>query len=228
MVIPLRDINVRHTFPAVTIALIVANVAVFFYELSMGGRLHEFFLQSAFIPREYFEGGGVASQARPVMISMFLHGGWLHLLGNMLYLWIFGDNVEDRMGHFRFLGFYVVCGWIATLAHAYTNPESAIPAIGASGAISGVLGAYLVMFPRARVLTLIPLGFFIRITELPAMAVLGLWFLLQLISGVGVLGAQAGAGGVAWWAHIGGFVAGMFLGFFFRYPRKPRQTLGSG
>ena len=228
MVIPLRDINVRHTFPAVTIALIVANVLVFFYELSLGEGLQEFFFQSAFIPREYFEGGGVASQARPVMLSMFLHGGWIHLLGNLLYLWIFGDNVEDRMGHLKFLGFYVICGWIATLVHAYTNPESTIPTIGASGAISGVLGAYLVMFPRARVLTLIPLGFFIRITELPAMAVLGLWFLLQLIGGVGVLGSQAGAGGVAWWAHIGGFAAGLFLGFFFRYPRKQKSTFGPG
>jgi membrane associated rhomboid family serine protease len=197
----------------------VANVVLFFYELSLGERLQGFFLQSAFVPAEYFD-GGLVSEARPIFLSMFLHGGWMHLLGNMLYLWIFGDNVEDRLGHGKFIVFYLLCGVAATLAHAYTNPGSTIPTIGASGAISGVLGAYLVMFPRARVLTLIPLGFFIRITELPALVVLGLWFVLQLISGAGALANQAQAGGVAWWAHIGGFVVGAVIGMLFRGPSR--------
>ncbi len=159
---------------------------------------------------------------------MFLHGGWAHLLGNMLYLWIFGDNIEDQVGRRTYIAFYLFCGWFATMAHAYINADSPVPAIGASGAISGVLGAYLVMFPKTRVLTLIPLGYFIRLAELPALAVLGMWFVLQLLSGTMSLGARGG--GVAFWAHIGGFVAGMALGYLFkrRGLRHPVPTnLGS-
>jgi membrane associated rhomboid family serine protease len=218
---PLRDINPSRTFPIVNIALIAANVLAFLYELSLGPGLERFLMQAAFIPSEYFAPGNTIADARSVLTSMFLHGGWMHLIGNMLYLWIFGDNIEDRFGHLRYLVFYFLSGWAATLAHAYLEPASTMPAIGASGAISGVLGAYLVLFPRARVLTLIPLGFYTRMTEMPALLVLGFWFVLQLFSGMAALTARGGqAGGVAWWAHIGGFVAGMLLGFLFAALRR--------
>jgi len=215
MVIPLRDIQTRRTVPYVTFALIAVNVLVFFYELSLGPRLAGFFQQAAFIPADYFRPGNGVADARSVLVSMFLHGGWMHLLGNMLYMWIFADNVEDRFGHGKFLVFYLACGWIATLAHGLSAPGSTVPSIGASGAISGVLGAYLVMFPRARVVTLIPLGFFIRLAELPALVVLGFWFVLQLVNGVGSISARAADAGVAWWAHIGGFVAGILGGLVY-------------
>ncbi|MFQ5599096.1 MAG: rhomboid family intramembrane serine protease [Candidatus Krumholzibacteriia bacterium] len=226
MVLPLRDIQPRHSFPGVTIALIVVNALMFFHELSLGARLGAYFQDVAFIPVQYFEPGNWIADGRSVIMSMFLHGGWAHLLGNMLYLWIFGDNVEDRLGHAGFFLYYLFCGWFATMAHAYTNTASVVPSIGASGAIAGVLGSYLVMFPRARVLTLIPLGYFIRITELPALVVLGLWFIMQLFNGTMALGAQsAQTAGVAWWAHIGGFAAGLVLGVVFRgRGRQARRT----
>jgi membrane associated rhomboid family serine protease len=228
MVIPLRDIHPRQNFPAITVGLIGLNALLFFYELSLGRGLSQFFLENAFIPVQYFEPGNWFADARALFLSMFLHGGWSHLLGNMLYLWIFGDNIEDHVGRRGFVAFYLFCGWFATMAHAYTNADSAIPTVGASGAISGVLGAYLVMFPHTRVLTLIPLGYFIRITELPALIVLGMWFVLQLFSGTLSLGGESG--GVAWFAHIGGFVAGMVLGFIFKRgglrPTVPRDDRG--
>jgi membrane associated rhomboid family serine protease len=149
-----------------------------------------------------------------VLTSQFLHGSWMHLIGNMLYLWIFGNNVEDAMGHARFAIFYLLCGIVAALAQALPNPDSTLPMIGASGAISGVLGAYLLLFPHARVLVLIPLGFYSRLMQLPAMAVLGFWFVLQLISSAL---ADPSAGGVAFGAHIGGFIAGMVLLPLFKY-----------
>jgi membrane associated rhomboid family serine protease len=225
MVIPLRDIQPRQIFPYVTVSVIVLNVLFFLYELSLGDRELGRFLQGyAFIPARFFEPGQWVQDGRAILLSMFLHGGWAHLLGNMLYLWIFGDNVEERLGHSGYILFYLFCGCFATMAHAFTDTESIVPTIGASGAISGVLGAYLVMFPRARVLTLIPIGYFIRIAELPALAVLGLWFVLQLFSGTLSLGSQQ-SGGVAWWAHIGGFVAGMAIAWFFRgRERRPRRT----
>jgi membrane associated rhomboid family serine protease len=146
---------------------------------------------------------------------MFLHGGFMHLIGNMLYLWIFGNNIEDAMGHLRFVLFYLVCGVAAAMSHALTDAGSVVPMIGASGAISGVLGAYLLLYPRAHVLVLIPLGFFMRLMYVPAGFVLGLWFLLQLISGSVSVGQ--GGGGVAWFAHVGGFLAGMILVGFFKH-----------
>ena len=224
---PLRDINPSRTFPFVNITLIGLNVLAFLYELSLGPGLERFILQAAFIPSEYFAPGNTIADARSVLVSMFLHGGFMHLIGNMLYLWIFGDNLEDRFGHLRYLVFYLLSGWVATLAHGFLEPTSTMPAIGASGAISGVLGAYLVLFPRARVLTLIPLGLYTRLTEMPALFVLGFWFVLQLFSGMAALTARgAQAGGVAWWAHIGGFVAGMLLSYVFsalrRVPGPPR------
>jgi membrane associated rhomboid family serine protease len=217
MVMPLRDIQQRNRFPVVTVTLIVINMVAFFYELSLGSGLQPFLVHVAFVPVVYFEPGNWLADGRSVLYSMFLHGGWAHVLGNMLYLWIFGDNVEDRLGRIGYVIFYLFCGWAATLAHAYTDTSSAIPSIGASGAIAGVLGAYLVMFPKARVLTLIPLGYFLRVAELPALIVLGMWFVLQLFSGTLSLGAHgAQTGGVAWWAHIGGFAVGMVVGRIFK------------
>lgn len=221
MVLPLRDIQPRSTFPFVTIAFIVINFALFFYELSLGPDLGRFFAEHAFIPATFFEAGALAA-VPSMFLSMFLHGGWAHLLGNMLYLWIFGDNIEDRLGHGRYILFFVGCGLAATLAHAYSNPGSVVPSIGASGAIAGVLGAYLVIFPKARVLTLIPLGFFLRVAELPALIVLGLWFVMQIFSGFASLSAQtAQSAGVAWWAHIGGFVIGLAVGMIVRMQGPP-------
>ena len=212
MVMPLRDVQERHSFPVVNLALIAINIAVFLYQLSLGSRLEGFIRSAAFVPAAYFAPGNAVADARSVFASMFLHGGWMHLGGNMLYLYIFGDNVEDRVGHLRYLLFYLACGWAATLLHGVLNTQSAVPTIGASGAISGVLGAYMLLFPKARVLTLIPLGFYVQLRELPALFVLGLWFVMQFLSGVVSIGVHAEqAAGVAWWAHIGGFVAGMIL-----------------
>jgi len=157
-----------------------------------------------------------------LLTSIFLHGGFLHLAGNMLYLWIFGDNVEDAMGHGRFLLFYLLCGVLAAASQIAVNPNAWIPMIGASGAIAGVLAAYFMLFPQSRVLTLIPIFFFLRLTTIPAVFFLGFWFLLQVIQGVGDV---AGAGGTAWFAHIGGFIAGIILVFFFRKPGVPLRLL---
>ena len=218
---PLRDTHTdpRHRFPFVNIALIVLNVIVFLYELSLGRSLEGFIRASAFVPAEYFQPGNITSDARSVLVSMFLHGGVMHLVGNMLYLWIFGDNVEDRLGHVRYLVFYLACGWGATLAHGFSDPSSTVPSVGASGAIAGVLGAYLLLFPRARVLTLVPMGFYTQLRELPALLVLGFWFVLQFFSGVLSLGVRQQAG-VAWWAHIGGFAAGFVLVWLLQKPNR--------
>jgi membrane associated rhomboid family serine protease len=214
--IPLRDHNPSRRLPLVTGLLIAANALLFFYELTLGPELERFLFASAFIPARVFAGpeagGGLGFGAVSALLSMFLHGGWMHFIGNMLFLWIFGDNVEDRLGHGRFLLFYLACGYAATLAHAASAPASAVPAIGASGAIAGVLGAYLVLYPRARIVTLFFLGFFIQTAEVPALVYLPLWFLIQFFSGLASLGAAtAQQGGVAWFAHIGGFVAGPLL-----------------
>ena len=220
--IPLRDDNPTVLWPVVTIALIVANTAVFFYELSLEPRLLETFIyQMGMVPASIIQAhipgtGGYFT----VLTSMFLHGGWMHIIGNMLYLWIFGNNIEDSMGHFRFVIFYLVTGLAAAAAHLALNPASTIPTIGASGAVSGVLGAYLVLFPHARVQTLITLGFFIRIVYLPAWVLLIFWIGLQLLNQA-LIPREASAGGVAYAAHIGGFVAGIALIFLFRkYRRK--------
>jgi membrane associated rhomboid family serine protease len=153
-----------------------------------------------------------------VLTSMFLHGGWLHILGNMLYLWIFGDNVEDRLGHVRFAAFYLFCGAAAALAHVYINPGSKVPTIGASGAIAGVMGAYFVLYPRSRVLALIPLFIIWEIVEVPAIFFLGLWFLMQFFAGVGSISDSPDSGGVAFWAHIAGFAAGSLAVVALRKP----------
>jgi membrane associated rhomboid family serine protease len=211
--IPLRDINPTNRFAIVTFTLIILNIAVFVYELTLGTMGSEAFLASyALVPKRLFFPDTVTHGTIPVaatmITSMFLHGGLLHIAGNMLYLWIFGNNVEDDTGRVRFLVFYVICGLIAAYAHAFMNRTSLTPMIGASGAISGVLGAYLLLYPRARVVTLVLFGFYIRTIEVPAMIVLGFWFVLQFLSAL----TSGGSGeGVAWYAHISGFIAGMIL-----------------
>jgi hypothetical protein len=220
-VIPLKDKNPTHRVPVVNIALIVANTAIFLYEVSLGPRIGQFFLTFGVVPSDIVEsftsGRFRIGAVFPFFTSMFLHGGWLHLAGNMLYLWVFGDNVEDKLGHGRYLVFYVVCGLAASLLHVFIAPSSSMPTVGASGAISGILGAYLLMFPRARVVTVIPIFFFLQVAELPALVVLGFWFVMQFFSGLISLGYETGGmGGVAWWAHVGGFVAGLILILPFR------------
>lgn len=211
--IPIQDLNPRTRTPYVTIGLILINVLAFFYELSLGDGIEQFFDIFAVIPSQLLDRFG--AEAFTPFTAMFLHGGWAHLLGNMLYLWVFGDNIEDRMGHTRFLIFYLLCGLIATAAQVYVSPNSSVPNIGASGAIAGVLGGYLLVYPLVRVSTLVPILFFRRI-QLPAVVVLGFWFLLQLFQGWSDLGGVKGdVGGVAYWAHIGGFVAGVALVFLF-------------
>lgn len=222
--IPLRDNIPSRTRPVVNITLIVMNVLVFLYQLALGPRLLNVFVNEfAVIPWRYFHGVYVTSSGvlRPVtapdlivplFTSMFLHAGWLHLIGNMLYLWIFGDNVEDRLGHGRYLIFYVLCGLGAALAHIFFNAGSRLPSLGASGAIAGVLSAYLLLYPRARVLVLLPLFIFFPIIEVPALFFLGFWFFQQFFNGVASLGVRTmQTGGVAWFAHIGGFLSGGIL-----------------
>jgi membrane associated rhomboid family serine protease len=218
--IPIRDVNPRARVPVVNISLIILNILFFFWELSQGPRLEAALMNVGFIPERIFVPGDWIEDSVSVILSMFLHGGWLHLGSNMLYLWIFGDNIEDRLGHIRYLLFYLACGFLATFAHAFSDLGSQLPAIGASGAIAGVLGAYLVLFPRAHVMTAIPLGMYIAVRPLPAILVLGLWFVIQLFTGVASFGATE-QGGVAYFAHIGGFVAGLILIFVFGGKRRP-------
>ena len=224
--IPLRDDNPRRSVPVVTYALVALNVLGFLWELSLGRNLDRALFNVAFIPARFWIPGYWVSDILTIVASMFLHGGFLHIGSNMLYLWIFGDNVEDRLGKFRFIVFYFACGFLATYAHAFFSPTSNIPAIGASGAIAGVLGAYLILYPHARVMTLIPIFFFITVREIPAVIILGIWFVLQIFSGVGSLGVRDAQdmGGVAYWAHIGGFVAGMLMIFLLGGKRRVERV----
>ncbi|MEW6323910.1 MAG: rhomboid family intramembrane serine protease [Nitrospirota bacterium] len=214
--IPLRDDNPTTLVPWVTVALIAANVVAFIYEVLLGPNLEPFLFSFGAIPARLFDGGPppgepALSVAPPVTVfsSMFLHGGLMHLGGNMLYLWIFGNNIEDALGHVRFILFYLISGVIAAYSHAISDPGSIVPMIGASGAVSGVLGAYLVLFPRAQVLALVPIGFMLQTVRLPALVFLGFWFILQFIYSLFNLGGMGG--GVAWFAHVGGFLAGVVL-----------------
>jgi len=220
--IPLRDDNPSYTTPYVTYALIALCVLVFLWQWSLGPQAGEAALYAlGLIPDVLFGGARLSPDialvppAATVITSMFLHGGWLHLLGNMLYLWIFGDNIEDSMGHVRFVVFYLACGIAAAMFQAVPAPTSQIPMVGASGAISGVLGAYALLHPRAHVLVLIPLGLFSQLVRLPALLVLGLWFGMQLLS---ELLASSDAG-VAFRAHLGGFITGVILIPFFKRTR---------
>jgi membrane associated rhomboid family serine protease len=208
--IPIRDIHssARRIRPVVNVLLIAINVLVFFFELSLGPRLEGFLMSAAYIPAR---GGGVAAGVTSALVSMFLHGGWGHLLGNMLFLWIFANRVEDRMGRIVFPIFYLVGGVAAGMTHVLVDPTSDVPAVGASGAISAVMGAYVVLYPRARIQSLVFLGFFYQLIDVPAIIVLGFWFVLQLIDGLTSLGAIQSGGGVAFFAHIGGFVVGAVM-----------------
>lgn len=213
--IPLRDDNPASKPPIITVTVITICVLAFFYQVSLGQQAQQIFVMAlGTIPATLIGNQqlppelAIIPPVATLFTSMFLHGGWMHLIGNMLYLWIFGDNIEDAMGHTRFVIFYLVCGVIAALAHAIPNAGSVVPMIGASGAISGVLGAYLLLYPHAKVLVLIPFGFYAHTVHLPAMAVLGFWFVFQIINSALT---STKTGGVAWGAHIGGFVAGMAL-----------------
>jgi len=202
------DNSQRRTFPTVTITLIVLNVLVFLAELGGGD---QFITEWAFVPSRFSQDPG--ANIATIFSAMFMHGGWLHLFGNMLFLWIFGDNVEDRFGHVKFLIFYLLAGIAATFAQYWVSPESGIPNVGASGAIAGVLGAYILLFPQSRVNVLLGR----QIVAMPAFAVLGMWIVLQLVSGVGTIAAtDESAGGIAYMAHIGGFVSGVLMTFLFR------------
>jgi membrane associated rhomboid family serine protease len=221
-VIPLKDLNPTERFPIITVVFIILNIFVFLYQVSLADDAVESFIGAfSLVPERLFHAGTVLPGPVPVGVtiftSQFLHGGLFHLIGNMLYLWIFGNNVEDAMGRFRFIVFYLLCGALAAMTHAFMNPQSNIPMIGASGAISGILGAYVLLFPKARVLTLFTLGFFVRLIEVPAIMVLGFWFVFQFLN---ALVAQS-ASGVAWYAHIGGFLAGLVLIILFKRKDVP-------
>ena len=216
--IPIRDINPSRNFPVVNVALIIISSLIWLYQWKLSGtsiltisgpisKFDVFIMEFGLVPSEVFQ--------RPytLLTHMFLHGGWLHVIGNMWFLWVFGDNVEDRLGKVRYLFFYVLTGLSAALTQTVISllfGGGNVPMVGASGAVSGVLGAYLRLYPHARVLSLVPVFFFLTFVELPAVIFIGLWFLIQLLNGILTLPAQ-GLGGVAWWAHIGGFVAGYIL-----------------
>lgn len=224
--IPLKDDNPTTIFPYVTIAIIVLNVVVFGYEVALGSSgVGRFIFKTAVIPFEIvnfvdLKPAGIVPPPATLITAMFVHGGLLHLAGNMLFLWIFGDNIEDRLGHLWFLVFYLVAGIAAGLTHVALEPVSLKPMIGASGAIAGVLGAYFFLYPRAKVYTLIYFFFFINVIKIPALFFLGLWFLLQILSSAAT---TPGGNGVAWFAHIGGFVAGLVLIVAFGGRRGKRE-----
>jgi len=230
-VIPIRDTIPTRTRPVVNTALIVINVLAFLFELSMGSDLDAFIRTFGLVPTHVSAAlarHDYAAIAIWTLASMFLHGGWLHLGGNMLYLWIFGDNVEDALGHGLYVVFYFACGIAAAAAHVVFNAGSTLPTVGASGAIAGVLGAYLVMYPRARVVTLLPIFFYVTFIEVPAPIYLGLWFVMQVLSGTAQIThatrhAVEGAGGVAWFAHAGGFICGVLLAFLL--PKRARPAI---
>ena len=218
---PISDVIPSRTPPVVTVAIIVVNALIFLYQLTLPEPALQLFVGAyAVVPAHFHPATLITSQ--------FLHGGVLHVGGNMLYLWIFGDNVEDRLGHVRYLVFYLLCGAFAAGAQTYIKAESLVPMIGASGAISGVLGAYIVLFPHSRVLTIVPIIFFIQLLEVPAVVLLGLWFLMQLLSGVGSLGERADVGGVAFWAHVAGFVAGLGFVYVFKQPERQKVEWWDG
>jgi len=213
--IPLRDVIPSRTTPYITVTIIILNAIAWLFELTLPQNELNAFLQTfGVVPASF--------SAATLITSMFLHGSWMHVIGNMWYLWIFGDNVEDRLGHGRFVFFYLLCGTAAALAQVAIDPSSTLPTIGASGAIAGVMGAYFVLYPQSRVLTLVPLIFFYEVFEMPAVVLLGFWFLLQLFSAgaIAVTASTHGSGGVAFMAHVGGFIVGIIAVFIL----KKRQT----
>lgn len=225
--IPLRDRNPSASFPVVTLALIAVNILVFLWELNLGPRLDRALVWLAIIPVRYSvpelaRHFSLPDQLSPFLTSMFLHGGWVHLIGNMWILWIFGDNVEDRLGRMRYLALYLLSGVAAALVHITTNLGSGTPTIGASGAVAGVMGAYFRFYPKARVVTIIPPFFLGPFFELPAVLFLGWWFFIQFFNGaLSLSGGERGLGGIAWWAHVGGFV--FALGLSLLMPSRKRS-----
>jgi membrane associated rhomboid family serine protease len=217
---PISDVIPSRTVPFVTIGLIIINSLVFLYMLTLpDGMVERFVGTYAVIPASF--------SAPTLFTSQFLHAGWMHIIGNMLYLWIFGDNVEDRLGHVRFLIFYLGAGAVAAILQVLFNPFSSVPMLGASGAIAGVMGAYFVLYPQSRVLTAIFIVIFFDVVEIPAVFFLGIWFVMQLLSGVGSLGVtNAAAGGTAFWAHVGGFVVGVAVGLVVRVRDRRWQYRG--
>lgn len=213
--IPIKDEIKPRRVPVVNYALILINVAVFIFMSVNSSKMDQMISEYALIPAS-LAGHLSVESLRPVITSMFMHAGWVHLLSNMLYLLIFGDNVEDRLGHVGYLNFYLASGFAAAALHVLTNMNSMVPTVGASGAIAGVLGAYLVLFPTAKVYTFIPIGFWARLTLVPAVVVLGLWFILQLFNGIASLSVATDVGGTAFWAHIGGFIFGVLIGYLFK------------
>jgi membrane associated rhomboid family serine protease len=217
--IPLKDLNPRRSFPAVTLLLILANVVVFLYQIVLPQAAGDAFVKTYALTPSHIklalEGHHYTPLQAflPLFTCMFLHGGWLHIIGNMWFLWIFGDNVEDQFGHFGYLMFYIICGLGSGVSQVIFSWGSKVPSLGASGAISGVLGAYIVFFPRARILTLVPLLIIFFTVRVPAAVFIGLWFVMNFLSGVGSLGAVNTAG-VAWWAHVGGFLIGVVIAGF--------------
>jgi membrane associated rhomboid family serine protease len=223
VMIPIRDDQPRFSTPYVTYFLVALNALVFLFELSVGAQSHQalnsMIYEFGIVPSHFGEAlagaahFSLAAAFLPILTSMFLHGSWLHIIGNMWVLWIFGDNIEDYLGHFSFLLFYLLCGFAAAIAHILLNAGSDVPTVGASGAIAGVMGAYFLLYPKARVLTLVPLIVFFTFWWLPAWIVLGYWFLLQFLSGAAtsIAYSSPSGGGVAFWAHVGGFVAGLVL-----------------
>lgn len=217
--IPIRDSIPSRRRPLVVYTLVALNALVFWHELSLGEEVVHFFYTYGLVARDFWATESAAARFGPVLTSMFLHAGWVHFLSNMLFLWVFGDNVEDRMGRGRFTVFYLSCGAVAAFAQLVATPHSSLPMVGASGAIAGVLGAYLRLFPRSRILAVVPFFIFLHFLEVPAFFFLVYWFLIQLASGTLALAAGS-VGGVAFWAHIGGFAAGFILCPIFR--RRPR------
>jgi membrane associated rhomboid family serine protease len=214
-VIPLKDRNPSRNFPFVNYIIIIANVMVFIYELSLSdSQLELFIVKYGLISHRFFYDVAhhthVLTRYIPFFSSMFIHGGWMHIIGNMWFLFIFGDNVEDQLGHLNYFVFYVLSGLAAAVVQLVSSVGSTVPTIGASGAISGVLGAYFVMFPHAKIVTLIPIFFFFDIIDISAFLFIGFWFLMQFVSGLQTLGIDT-TGGIAWWAHVGGFVAGIIM-----------------
>ncbi len=210
--IPLKTTVPVRKFPSITIILILVNIIVFLYEVSIGNQINNLLQTAAVIPARYFSQQTVPSiYFYPLFSSMFLHGSWMHLISNIWFLWIFGGGIEDRMGHINFLIFYLLCGIIANIVHIFINSNSLIPVIGASGAIAGVLGAYMFLFPSSRVITLVPIFFFLSIVRIPAFFFLGYWFFLQFLNGLATIGQTRHIGGIAWWVHIGGFISGIVL-----------------
>lgn len=227
--LPIRDSIPSRNPPLALYAIIALNVVVFLFELTLPHRqLDQLFLLFGVVPARYTHPswanavGFPGLDLWPFLTSMFLHGGWMHILGNMWTLWIFGDNIEDRMGPVRFVLFYVLCGIVAAIVHLVTNPSSQLPTVGASGAIAGVLGAYFLLFPHAKVVVVLPIIIYPLFFSVPAIVYLGFWFLSQIFSGFGSLAGPSEVGGVAWWAHIGGFLTGMLLVRAF-LPAEPKR-----